>query len=79
MSYCSIFRKYFSDKVIPSIGLKPIDQPCTGTTRGRPCRGGILHDTTLDWESALPEPDYTKSRWFAKYAYDQTVVRNNVS
>ncbi|KAL7071725.1 hypothetical protein ACQ4LE_009365 [Meloidogyne hapla] len=57
----NFFRKYFRDSPIPSVGLKPTGRLCEDAE----CNGP-LHDTTLDWEDKLPEPDYKISQEFVR-------------
>nr|CAD2164347.1 unnamed protein product [Meloidogyne enterolobii] len=54
-------RKYFRDSPIPSVGLKPTGRQCENAE----CNGD-LHDTTLDWEDKLPEPDYQIAQEFVR-------------
>uniref|UniRef100_A0A915MBR7 protein acetyllysine N-acetyltransferase n=1 Tax=Meloidogyne javanica TaxID=6303 RepID=A0A915MBR7_MELJA len=54
-------KKYFRDSPIPSVGLKPTGRQCENAE----CNGD-LHDTTLDWEDKLPEPDYQIAQEFVR-------------
>lgn len=60
-------RRYYRDFPTGSVGLKYTGRSCDGTPKGRACRGR-LRDTTLDWEDALPEPDFTTACNYAKHA-----------
>ncbi|KAK6028579.1 transcriptional regulator, Sir2 family [Ostertagia ostertagi] len=60
-------RRYYRDFPTGSVGLKYTGRNCEGTPKGRACRGR-LRDTTLDWEDALPEPDFTIAYDYAKNA-----------
>ncbi|KAK6058769.1 transcriptional regulator, Sir2 family [Cooperia oncophora] len=60
-------RRYYRDFPTGSVGLKYTGRNCEGTPHGRACRGR-LRDTTLDWEDALPEPDFTTAWNYAKNA-----------
>ncbi|PIO60475.1 hypothetical protein TELCIR_18026 [Teladorsagia circumcincta] len=57
--------RYYRDFPTGSVGLKYTGRNCEGTPKGRACRGR-LRDTTLDWEDALPEPDFTIAYEYAK-------------
>lgn len=46
--------RYIRNSPSPTMGLKVSAQPCSRP--GRPCRG-LLRDTILDWEDALPESE----------------------
>ncbi|VDO31748.1 unnamed protein product [Haemonchus placei] len=61
-------RRYYRDFPTGSVGLKYTGRNCEGTPKGRACRGR-LRDTTLDWEDALPEPDFTIAYNYAKHAH----------
>ena len=62
--HCS--KKYFRQSPIPSIGLKETGKSCEGTNV-KSCRGK-LRDTTLDWNDALPEPDYKLAQLYIRQA-----------
>lgn len=57
-------RSYL-DVPVGTVGLKPTGRSCPGTATGKSCRGKMI-DSVLDWEDALPEPDYSTSVAFAK-------------
>lgn len=58
-------REFLRDFDIKSVGLKPTGRRCgvlRVSTGGRSVRcRGLLHDTTLDWEDVLPEPDFSRA------------------
>lgn len=60
-------RQYYREFAIGSVGLKYTGRTCEGNPNGRTCRGR-LRDTTLDWEDALPEPEFTNANNYAKIA-----------
>jgi len=59
-------RKYYREDPIGSIGLKATGKNCDETkNNNRLCRGK-LHDTTLDWEDELPQPEYHLSQLYSR-------------
>ncbi|KAH8397627.1 hypothetical protein KR215_007857, partial [Drosophila sulfurigaster] len=52
-------RQFVRSTAVETVGQKPSGIPCKSNSFGnsRSCRGGVLHDTVLDWEDDLPERD----------------------
>lgn len=50
-------RQYVRSSPVPTVGQKDLGSVCRGGLGARPCRGGTLRDTVLDWEHDLPEMD----------------------
>uniref|UniRef100_A0A1I7WY94 IMS_C domain-containing protein n=1 Tax=Heterorhabditis bacteriophora TaxID=37862 RepID=A0A1I7WY94_HETBA len=72
-----IFRRYYRDFPVGSVGLRLTGRVCEGTLSGRTCRGK-LRDTTLDWEDSLPEPDYSIAQSFAREKNADIVIHGRV-
>ncbi|XP_030384354.1 NAD-dependent protein deacetylase Sirt6 isoform X2 [Scaptodrosophila lebanonensis] len=53
-------RQFICPTASKTVGQKTMGYPCQSGLDGnsRSCRSGILHDTVLDWEDNLPEPDF---------------------
>lgn len=60
-------HEYVMDYVSPTMGLKPTGVKCTNEKSRGKCRG-ILHDSILDWEDALPDKELEKADIMAKAA-----------
>lgn len=60
-------HEYVMDDVSPTMGLKATGVKCTNNKARGKCRG-ILHDSILDWEDALPENDLEKADIMSKAA-----------
>uniref|UniRef100_T1GWS4 protein acetyllysine N-acetyltransferase n=1 Tax=Megaselia scalaris TaxID=36166 RepID=T1GWS4_MEGSC len=55
---CSKCKRQFVRKsATKTVGKKTSGEICRGSATLRPCRGGSLHDTILDWEHELPDKD----------------------
>ncbi|GAB0090519.1 NAD-dependent protein deacetylase Sirt6 [Sergentomyia squamirostris] len=54
-------RQFVNSSPSPTVGQKDTGALCRGGKESRPCRGGHLHDTILDWEDGLPEKDLDMS------------------
>lgn len=50
-------RQYVRSTPVPTVGQKDLNAVCRGGVGARPCRGGALKDTILDWEHDLPDMD----------------------
>lgn len=50
-------RQYVRKEATQTVGKKTSGDICRGSPTLRPCRGGVLHDTILDWEHELPDND----------------------
>ncbi|XP_034472252.1 NAD-dependent protein deacetylase Sirt6 [Drosophila innubila] len=52
-------RQFVRATAVETVGQKQLGLPCKSAELGnsRRCRGGIMHDTVLDWEDNLPERD----------------------
>ncbi|XP_055676909.1 NAD-dependent protein deacetylase Sirt6 [Lutzomyia longipalpis] len=50
-------RQFVRNTPAPTVGQKETGGICKGAANSRPCRGGRLIDTILDWEDGLPEKD----------------------
>ncbi|KAH8378260.1 hypothetical protein KR093_010450, partial [Drosophila rubida] len=52
-------RQFVRSTAVETVGQKLSGRPCKSNDFGssRRCRGGVLHDTVLDWEDDLPERD----------------------
>ena len=50
-------RQFVRARPAPTVGQKPIGDPCSADRDYRPCRGGVLLDTILDWQQNLPDSD----------------------
>lgn len=50
-------RQYVRNSPVPTVGQKDLQAVCRGGQGARPCRGGTLRDTILDWEHNLPDDD----------------------
>lgn len=59
--------KYINSKCVNTIGLKPTGNKCTKVKAKGNCRG-VLLDTILDWDDALPQEDMSKSELNCKQA-----------
>lgn len=65
---CSKCKKeYVMDTVSPTMGLNPTGAKCTNTKARGKCRG-LLHDSILDWEDALPVKALEKAEIMSKSA-----------
>uniref|UniRef100_A0A914GTV8 protein acetyllysine N-acetyltransferase n=1 Tax=Globodera rostochiensis TaxID=31243 RepID=A0A914GTV8_GLORO len=60
-------KKFFRPTPVASIGLKATGRSCDSLRQRGKCRGKLL-DTTLDWEDALPEPEFKTSWEYARRA-----------
>ena len=49
-------REYLRDGELGSVGCRPTGRACEDEA----C-GGPLHDTALDWDGELPDPDYSRA------------------
>lgn len=59
-------REYFCEFEVKSVGFKQTGRKCSAC-------GGDLTDKALDWDDALPEPDYERAIWHSKVS-DLAVV-----
>ncbi|KAL5278017.1 SIRT6 family protein [Megaselia abdita] len=50
-------RQFVRKEATKTVGKKSSGDICRGSLSLRPCRGGVLHDTILDWEHELPDND----------------------
>ncbi|KAH8402539.1 hypothetical protein KR222_008596, partial [Zaprionus bogoriensis] len=52
-------RQFVRSTAVGTVGQKLLGLPCRTLEIGnsRSCRGGVMHDTVLDWEHDLPERD----------------------
>lgn len=50
-------RQYIRTSPVTTVGQKDLGLVCRGGKGARPCRGGVLRDTVLDWEHDLPDSD----------------------
>lgn len=66
MEWCpSCDTEYFRDIETETVGFKSTQRPCTNAA----CSGeATLTDKALDWEDALPEPDYSRAISHSKRA-----------